>query len=399
MKKIVVKRLRFNVYTILLALLLIMPIVDTISGALHDMVPVGQVYRFFLLILMLVILAQNSQKKFTIVSVMLFLFILLQTVVSGVEAFKGVKDIIKLFTPIIMIVLMELLIIEKKIKDIYIFKIMDAWSVIYPIFIIGPGLFGYGINAYDGNVGWKGFFYAVNEISFIMSGLVMYLFWKLHKEINIRTLVLLAINCICIALMGTKTGYATIVLFAGIFLIDSIFEKKYTKKIRVCMLIVLAIFMCALGYTKIQNVTASIFERWQYQKGLSHSTVDFLFSMRLRRLKDAISIFANGFYLLLGWGFGGEANGFPNMEMDFLDLLFRTGLLGFCIVCIFYVRKFCDVSKKSLWGALIIIWSIALSFGAGHVLFYGQSGMMLAFNYIYTLNIGKARDKRALYTL
>lgn len=112
------------------------------------------------------------------------------------------------------------------------------------------------------------------------------------------------------------------------------------------MLIILVIFMCALGYTKIQNVTASIFERWQYQKGLSHSTVDFLFSMRLRRLEDAISIFVNGFYLLLGWGFAGEANGFPNMEMDFLDLLFRTGLVGFCIVCMFYVRKFCDVSKK-----------------------------------------------------
>ena len=128
MKKIVVKRLRFNVYTILLALLLIMPIVDTISGALHDMVPVGQVYRFFLLILMLVILAQNSQKKFAIVNTMLLLFTILQTVVSGVDIFNGVKDIIKLFTPIIMIVLMELLIIEKKIKDAYIFRIIRVIS-------------------------------------------------------------------------------------------------------------------------------------------------------------------------------------------------------------------------------------------------------------------------------
>ena len=91
-----------------------MPIVDTISGALHDMVPVGQVYRFFLLILMLVILAQNSQKKFAIVSTMLLLFTILQTVVSGVDIFNGVKDIIKLFTPIIMIVLMELLIKNKR---------------------------------------------------------------------------------------------------------------------------------------------------------------------------------------------------------------------------------------------------------------------------------------------
>lgn len=63
---------------------------------------------------MLVILAQNSQKKFAIVSTMLLLFTILQTVVSGVDIFNGVKDIIKLFTPIIMIVLMELLIIEKK---------------------------------------------------------------------------------------------------------------------------------------------------------------------------------------------------------------------------------------------------------------------------------------------
>lgn len=45
-------------------------------------------------------------------------------------------------------------------------------------------------------------------------------------------------------------------------------------------------------------------------------------------------------------------------------------------------------------GVAIIIWSLALSFGAGHVLFYGQSGMMLAANIILAYEIKSQTQNR-----
>ena len=79
-----------------------------------------------------------------------------------------------------------------------------------------------------------------------------------------------------------------------------------------------------------------------------------------------------------------------NIEMDFIDLLLETGIVGFVYVLAFYGRKAKNIMKNNLWSAWIILWSFALSFGAGHVLFYGQSGMMLALNIIYATLIPKA---------
>lgn len=394
MRAISIKKniVKVTLYSILLALYWIMPFLDSISGAFHDIYPIGQFYRIILFIYILVLLAKNSKKKFTWIIVSFFVFMLIQGMISTSYLVKSMQDVIKLFIPITTITLFNVLIKRRKIEKEKIFKLLNQWSAIYPLLIIIPGILGIGINAYDGTVGWKGFFYAVNEISFIMSSLVMYLFWKLYKEINIKTIVLLSLNCMCVLLIGTKTGYATIGLFGLIFLISSIKERNLQKQLRVWCLVISVIILAFIEYSKIQELTAGIFERWKYQQMLSYSTTDFLFSMRLRRLKNATIIFTNGFYLIFGWGFGGEQVGFPNMEMDFLDLLFRTGLVGFCCICIYYCIKLRIISKKNIWGMLILLWSFALSFGAGHVLFYGQSGVMFAINFIYTSLINEEKS-------
>ena len=148
-------------------------------------------------------------------------------------------------------------------------------------------------------------------------------------------------------------------------------------------------------WNRIAAMTAGIFERWLYQRQLSYSTTDFLFSMRLRRLQDAFTTFFNGMYLPFGWGFGGELNGMENIEMDFIDLLLETGIVGFVYVLAFYGRKVKNILKSNLWSAVIVLWSFLLSFGAGHVLFYGQSGMMLALNIVYASLISKAKKRKS----
>ena len=335
---------------------------------------------------MLTLLMTVSKRTFINVLFPFMVFLLIQSIVSSNYIKDSLQGVIKLFTPIILVSLIQTLQKEKKYK-LDIFNLMDFWSIAYPVLILVPGLMGIGISAYEGEIGWKGFFYAVNEISFILSSLVAYMFWRLNYKSNMYSLFVLALNCLCIVLMGTKTGYATVFVFFILFVFAFMRNENQKQSLKIIILICLLVFVIIYYKDQIIQSTSLIFERWRYLRKNSYSTTDFLFSMRLRRLNKAIMLFTKEMHYLFGWGFGGSDFGYPNMEMDFLDLLFQTGIFGLFYILYFYGKQLVSAFHKNLWGVSIIIWSLALSFGAGHVLFYGQSGMMLAANIILAYEI------------
>lgn len=357
----------------------IMPFVDSLSGALHDLFPIGQVYRFLFFIYMLYMLMKYSLDKFLQAGLCFTGFAVMQVLISANKQ-KCIQDVVKLFTPIILIILLGTLLKRQKIEAKSIISVLEKWAFWYPALIIIPGIMGIGTNAYDGMAGWKGFFYAINEISFIVSCLIMFLIWKLDKKAEIKTIILLGLNILTLLLMGTKTGYATVAVFIFIYFFRSakgIKQTQITRNIFILFILCIAAF-CSYGlfYDEIN----AIFARWLYQKNtFSYSLIDFLTSHRLRRFDAAWYSFMHGkiWYIPLGCGFGAELAGFENMEMDWIDLFFRTGVLGTLFVSFFYIKHFVHICKKNFWGFAIMSWMMFLSFGAGHVLFYGQSGMML----------------------
>ena len=155
-----------------------MPLVDSMSGAFHDVYPIGQIYRIVMFIYMFILLARNSRKEFLHVLIPFMMFIVIQYMISSGYRTKSIQDVVKLFTPIIAINLLKILLNKREINKKSIFRVLNVWSIAYPLLIIIPGILGLGENAYAG-IGWKGYFYAVNEISFIMSSLVMYRTWRL----------------------------------------------------------------------------------------------------------------------------------------------------------------------------------------------------------------------------
>ena len=378
---------------LLIDLFAIMPIVDSVSGAMHDRIPLGQIYRLLIFVFMFVLLSNNSLKKFSQVFITFVIFLTIQSIVSIEYIGKSIQDVIKLFTPIISIVLIETLLKKKKVSDKNIFDLLDVWCILYPILIIVPSILGLGVSSYEGTIGFKGFFYAVNEISFVMCSLIMYSFWKLQKDADLKSFIVLAINCLCIITMGTKTAYATIVLFTLVFLISFIKNRSIKRRLKIMLFIAAAIIVILFNYKRIIEMTSAIFERWYYQRKMSYSLSDFLFSMRLRRIENAWDIFWTKLYFAFGWGFGGELVGFPNIEMDFLDVLFRSGIFGFIYIFLFYMKKTLYFLRKNSWSLIITLWSLALSFGTGHVLFYGQSGMMLSINFTLAYIISKSNEK------
>lgn len=381
----------FNIYSLIFVFLYLMPFVDSLSGAFHDKYPIGQVYRFLFFIVTLCLLLCVSSRVFGLIVSSFCIFVMLQIIVSfsGGYVIKSIQDTIKLFTPIVLISLLQISIKKKKIHCDSIFVLLDFWSLVYPLLIIIPYALGLGVNAYDNSVGAKGFFYAINEISFILSSLVLYRFYVLANRLTISAVFIMGMDVLCLLMMGTKTGYATVVVGSLVLFWNILKERNCRKIYKNIVFISVSLILILFLSKRLLLLFSSIFDRWSYQRYLSNSTLDFLFSMRLRRLSEAFRSFFDDFYFLFGWGLGGELAGKINVEMDFIDLLLRTGALGFCFVFIlyfFYVKK---VFGRSLWGTIIVMWSFALSFGAGHVLFYGQSGMMLAINIVYSIVIAE----------
>ena len=62
----------------------------------------------------------------------------------------------------------------------------------------------------------------------------------------------------------------------------------------------------------------------------------------------------------------------------------------------FYLYVMIRAAKTSKRGMFMLLWELALSFGAGHVLFYGQSGMMLALICVFAVDICKDRSGKYL---
>lgn len=386
------KQMKVNLYSMLIGLIGIMPVMDSISGALHESYPIGQLYRIIFFSYVLFLMAKNTRKNFLAFVGAFSLFVGIQIIVStpGGYIIKSIQDTIKLFTPIFMIVLFQALLKKEKVNESEIFGLLDLWSLLYPLLILIPSVLGLSRAAYGEAVGFKGFFYATNEISFIVSSLVIYRFYVFSQKLSLKNLMLMILNTVCLLLMGTKTGYASAAVGVLLFGVTILRTKNLNKKLKAFGILMVVVIGVILMWNRITAMTAGIFERWLYQRQLSYSATDFLFSMRLRRLQNAFTTFFDGKYLLFGWGFGGELNGMENIEMDFIDLLLETGIVGFVYVLAFYGRKAKNIMKNNLWSAWIILWSFALSFGAGHVLFYGQSGMMLALNIIYASLIPKA---------
>lgn len=370
----------------LLLMIAAMPFIDTFNGMFHAALPIGQLYRMFLFSFLLLEYASFGRKKFLNFLMAFTVFCTIQILVGFSYCKKSIIDTFKLFLPILMMLVFKEKLIRRYITQDDVLALFDFWSWLYPLLIMVPELLGMGDAAYEGGTGVKGFFYAVNEISFIESSLIMYSIYRLSQQISWERIILLFANCLCVLLMGTKTGYATIVVFVLLYFLVSFRRKKMNVFVKNFFFILLILISALCGIWIFKEQISAIWVRWIWQrKFVSTSAMDFLLSNRLRRWEGAFRTFIEGGYVILGWGFGGELAGFANMEMDWFDLLFRTGLIGFSGIAIFYFWYFKKYTCKMLLPMFIIFWSMVLVFGAGHVLFYGQSGMMLAMLFAVTM--------------
>jgi hypothetical protein len=326
--------------------------------------------------------------------------------------FQEIQGLIKVFYfPILFVSLYS-------IKDeIRISKLTLLTSLfLYLIFIFVPLLFGVGYKTYEiTKAGTLGFFNSANEISGIISLLTPIMFIIFSKSKNLIPKVITGIIYLVVILMvGTKTPLLAllITIFVSVIYLWSkcLKEKKYKSLFISLLVIVIGIISLSiiipktnfyknikthLNYLELDNIT----EVFAKEELIDH----FIFSQRLTFLHNKAKIFSNSsFYQkLFGIGYINNNKTTKLIEMDYFDIFYSHGLIGFLIftfIILFIIYKILDKDEPLDYENLMLHTSlfliVILSLFTGHIITAPSVSLLCV---ILILSLSKRRKKDILF--
>lgn len=360
------KFIKENLNKILSIFILLQPLLDLVTGlCLHLFnfnITVGIVIRvLFLLFIMYTsaVIHKNKFSLYTYIIIFLYsLFYLIGIVIykDGV-LFQEIQGLVKVFYfPLILVSLYDLK-EEFKISKMTLFTTL----LFYLILILIPNLLGIGFKSYQiTKSGTLGFFNSANEISGIISLLtpIMFIILKDLKNVFLKVIFSL-IYLIVILTIGTKTPLLTLLITVGMsylyYLIICIKKKTYKPIllsgtaiiIGLCSLLLIIPktnfyknIKVHLDYLEVDNV----FEVFQEKELIDH----FIFSQRLTFLEDKINLYskASTYEKIFGIGYTYNNETTKLIEMDYFDILYSHGVIGFILFFAIYFLVLYKISKE-----------------------------------------------------
>ena len=229
----------------------------------------------------------------------------------------------------------------------------------------------------------------------IISILMPFFFLNLYKDSNfIKTMLGVTILVYVLLSMGTKTPLLAFIIILSIYLLIFLYKmvkiKNYKKVLGVSfasLITIVALLLIIpkttfyknikihLDFLEVDNIT-DIFK--------SEELIDhFIFSSRLKFMKNSVSYYNNAPLLEklggIGYieGYGTDKLSLKTVEMDYVDIFLRHGIIGSIIYLIIYLyfirealkryKKAKDFDKKITYQISFLL-TILLSFFTGHII-------------------------------
>lgn len=383
------------------------PILDMLtaigSQVFHFDLTIGMIVRVLFLAFacfyLLFLYHGTSKKKilFALGILLLYLIAFFSVTLStkGFSALRieGVNAIKTFYFPIILLTFFALFEERKKIVP------KNFIPIVYGLYLLGiflPNLLGLGFSSYDvtkeGNLG---FFLTANEVGAILSILMPFFFYHLVKKKNMLlfflAIILLLYVLFTIGTKGPLLAFGIIFLVAVIYGFCFFVKKKEYKKVALlgssvvglCFFVLLLLpkttfyenIKIHLDFLKVDHIS----EIFQDEKLVDH----FIFSSRLKFMKETGVRYQKASLgeKLLGIGYSiKESDHYVEekmVEMDYVDLFYRHGVIGFLLTMGLYLA-FCISAvkqnikekdkRKKITFFLSFFLSILLAFFTGHVL-------------------------------
>ena len=384
-----------NISKVIAIFILLQPILDLLTGVcvntLHWNITIGIIVRvLFLLFICLVVLFVFKKKQLLVPYFLIGLYFVLYLV--GMIAYKDssvltdLQNLVRAFYfPILLISLYS---IREHIRISNMTFLTMVLLYILLIFI--PTIIGIGYKTYQiTKVGTLGFFNSANEISGIISILTPILFVIFYKSRKWIPITMISIVYLIVILMvGTKTPLLTLGITLGISLLylwNYYRKAKEYKKIAISLGIVLLACISLLIVIPHTNFYKNIKTHLNYL-GLNHVTevfkdkglVDhFIFSSRLKFMKNKALIYkeSSSYEKIFGIGYVNNNKNTKQIEMDYFDIYYSHGLLGFVIyfsIVLYVIYCIMDHAKargyENGMRFLSFFLIIFLAFFTGHII-------------------------------
>ena len=416
------KFLKNNLSKIISIFILLQPIIDLITGLCINLfnfnLTLGIIVRILFLALIMYITVFIYKKKTSLwvyLSIIFYSVLFLIGIVSFNDGlvFQEIQGLVRVFYfPILLISLYELK------DDIRISNMtLITTLMMYLVFIFIPTLFNVGFQSYQiTKSGTLGFYNSANEISGIISLLtpIMFILLKGKNNLILKT-VLVLIYLIVILMVGTKTPLLSLMITIGItflyYIITCIKKKTYKPIIYTATIIIIGLASLTLILPKTnfyKNIQVhldflevdNIFEVFTEPELVDH----FIFSQRLTFLenKQFLYEYSNLYEKINGVGYVKNNKVTKLVEMDYFDIFYSHGILGFILFFGIYgyvLHKVLKEKQKLTYERtmtlLSIVLVILLSLFTGHIITAPAVSLLVV---LLILSAAKKTKKRVLFT-
>ena len=412
-----------NISIICMLFLLSGPIIDFVTGVMLHIFDIsltlGLVLRILFLFFIFYVATFIYKKKsnlvyFGIFGIYLLLFILGLTLFKvNPNYFREIQNTFRLFYfPLLLISLFS---IRKEIKITTLSLVITL--CLYLILIFIPLALGVGFESYAiTKEGTLGFYNSANEISAIIAILTPILFLIFYESKNlIFKLFITFIYLVVILSVGTKTPLLALIISLFVVFIYILYkafiDKKYhvvttfTAIIVALSLVVILIIPRTNFYKNIEVhldylKVDSIFDIFKDEKLVDH----FIFSQRLTFLNNKEKLYdkSNTYQKIFGLGYYDNGKELKSIEMDYFDVYYNQGVVGFIIFFVPYIyvlisvlqeRKAFSFRQLMLYLSLFLV--IVLSLFTGHIITAPAVSGLVSF---ILLSLVKNDKKSLLFT-
>ena len=416
------KYIKENINKIINIFILLQPILDLITGIsinLYNLnITIGIVARMLFLMFVFITTVFIYKKK---TSLYIYLGVLTYSLLYliGIIIYKNgmffteLQGLLKvIYFPLILVSLYDIK-EEFKISNMTLFTTL----FLYLILILIPSILSIGFESYKiAKIGSLGFFNSANEISGIISILTPILFIIIKEIKNSLLKIIFAIIYLIVILnIGTKTPLLSLLIVTGItflyYTFSCIKNKNYKPLIYISS-IVLILFSSLLLVMPKTNFYKNIKIHLDYLEVESITDIfkdkqlvdHFIFSQRLSFLENKATNYSQSslYEKIFGIGYTTDGQITKLIEMDYFDILYSHGIVGFFLMFSIYGIVLYKISKKRLPKTFenhmlktSILLIIILSLFTGHII-TAPAVSIIAIAII--LNISKRNKKSLLFT-
>ena len=404
-------KIKNNFNVILMYFILLQPILDLMTSVsintLNINLTIGMIIKTLFLLFIMISTVYVYKKKNALWYYSLILLYALFFVASiliyenGSNLFGELQGLLRTFYFPVLLYSLFLIKDEINIKP----EIFITVAAIYIFLILVPMILGIGFESYQiTKEGTVGFFNSANEIGAILAVLTPIMFLLIKNQKKYLTLVILMICYIVVILnVGTKTPLLSF-LFTIFFMIIWIFIRNIKKRkyksliasILVVLIMILSISVILpktafyknikvhLDYLHVNNIH-EIFENPQL---IDH----FIFSERLKFLDNKYKIYDNSsiYEKIIGIGYYNDNKEIKMIEMDYFDIYYSHGPVGFILIFSIYIYVLIKIlklkkiisSEENLYEYLKLIsicLVLILSLFTGHIITSPSVSFFVAF--------------------